>query len=526
MALKYANDYSQDAATHGQLWSYGGRDKNTLLAMLYALLQAWQGNDTEYGIDQQNKYIDMLLNQQEKKEDRQYSEEWRDNERDYNSAQAQLARLMATGMSRDAAMRLLGSAGGSGGSSAAPVTSTLPSGLGSSAIDYENMKINDRNSWANIVFGSFQTASACVSAGFSIPTALASARNTNLQTQTMNQQTDALDQASQVINAVNGAIYSGAQFTEKDFETPQAMREWISNNTTRGGQQWPMMKQAEDILTNGGNGNPFFQSAMQQMFDGWHAQRGFKENPDTNALMYSNLYASAQIAQADVQKAVQDIVFNDERMYEIFLDELQKMQALYQNDERFNVEMQIKNQEIQQNEKNLWKSTLENDLLQQEVDANAPFADATRRYYNALFDQKCTELFVGLQAYASTFGNINTSLGLNKDNVNKFITGFNDSFESELFYKALNRRMNESLSQYSNSALFQFSNAYRTFGMSDVVNDFYKGVQTTNDVLDTWHDNDQPHNNNDSQDGSQNANLRKIARRARMASRIALMLAK
>lgn len=298
MALKYANDYSQDAATHGQLWSYGGRDNNTLLAMIYALLQAWQGNDTEYGIDQQNKYIDMLLNQQEKKEDRQYSEEWRDNERAYNSAQAQLARLMATGMSRDSAMQLLGAGGaGSGGSSAAPVTSTLPSGLGSSAIDYANMKINDRNSWANIVFGSIQSAASLVGLGFSANTAVKQAQNIEAQTSIMTNQMNADGSAGVVLSTVQNLAAAGHAPTKDDTSSPSALRKWLGSLGDVGSALAPQVASAIESIDTNGNNNPFFYRSLQSAFRDYHDTQNV---PRMNDADYDNIVADTALKQVNM----------------------------------------------------------------------------------------------------------------------------------------------------------------------------------------------------------------------------------
>lgn len=379
MAYKYANDYSQDAATKGQLWSYGGRDNNSLLAMIYALLQAWNGNDTEFGIDQQNKYIDMLLNQQEKKEDQQYSEDWRDNDRAYNSPQAQLARLMATGMSRDAALQLLGSSGaGSGSGSAAPVTSTLPSGLGSSAIDYANMKINDRNSWANIVLQSFSTAANLVSAGFGINSAFAAAKNTIASTELMQKNSDAMMQSGSVMATIQNAISQGFKPSADDLSTLDKARAWLQSLNATGSLGADISSAIQTLETNGSN-NPFFAGAMNSAFRDYHDTANVKRMNDAN---YDQL--QGQITLQGVQKDL--LLKQSDELDTVIEKNLAEVNLIQQNAAKVQKEMEQIDALISLTDSQKNATDTETERLRQDIDMNKPKVDAYRQSAKDLVD--------------------------------------------------------------------------------------------------------------------------------------------
>lgn len=363
---------NQTKVTDWQLFNAYEGNGHSLLDMLWNALLGYRADTSEYGQDMQNKFMDMLLSQQEKQEDREYNEQWRDNERAYSSAQSQLARLMATGMSRDAAMRLLGSGGsGSGGSSAAPISSTLPFGQNSSAIDYANMKINDRNSIANIVLGSFNAATNLVSAGFGINSAFAAAKNTMTATKTMEQNSDAMMQSGSVMATIQNAISQGFKPSADDLSTLDKARSWLQSIHATGSLGSDIASAISTLETNGSN-NPFFAGAMNRAFRDYHDTANVKRMNDAN---YDQL--QGQITLQGVQK---DLLLKQADELDTVIDKnLTEVMLMYQNAAKVQKEIEQIDAIIALTDSQMNATNTETERLRQDIDMNQPKVDAYKQ---------------------------------------------------------------------------------------------------------------------------------------------------
>lgn len=425
-----------------------------LLNMLRLLLTAWSIDSSEFGIDQQNKYIDMLLNQHEKKEDRQYSEDWRDNERDYNSAQSQLSRLMATGMSRDAAMKLIGAGGaGSGGSSAVPVTSTLPSGLGSSAIDYANMKINDRNSWANIVLQSFTTAANLVSAGFGINSSFAAAKNTMTSTKLLEQNSDAMMQSGSVMSTIQNAISQGYKPTSDDLSTLDNARSWLQSINATGSLGADIASAIQTLETNGSN-NPFFAGAMNTAFRDYHDTANVKRMNDAN---YDNL--QGQITLQGVQK---DLLLKQTDELDSVIDKnLAEVMLIHQNAAKVQKEMQQIDALIALTDSQKNATDTETERLRQDIDMNQPKVDA--------YKQSAADLADGYRKEILSLCNKWSTMAEEDVMRSMAETIRNDAMAAQYLATFHNLSNSAMVGLHdANSALFDLCSVWRELGYSDI----------------------------------------------------------
>lgn len=359
---------------------------------------------------------------------------------------------MATGMSRDAAMQLLGAGGaGSGGSSAAPVTSTLPSGLGSSAIDYENMKINDRNSWANIVLGSINTAASLVNLGFSSNMAIKQANNMQLQTEILGKSTAAVSMSSDVISAVNNAIQAGASITKEDTSTPQALNKWINDNA----EKYPQLQQAAQYIQSNGNQNPFFQQSLSTAFKDWHEQRTTPSmlSATLDGVIANNLLTGVNIdlVRAESVQAQSNAA--------LLLQKFENAKVEYNNllstGEKIDAERKLIESQAELVDAQTESQGLQNNIVRPQSEAYKLNADALSSRYQA-------EIALDIMKWSR----------MSQDDVKKAITdkiAYDANYGAAL--AAFNACCQTDLNEWAqnNSQMFTAANAYNYFHLGDIL---------------------------------------------------------
>lgn len=153
--------------------------------------------------DFNNFIMQKMVEYGQLKEDRAYNRSLQLDERTYNSPTNQLARLMGAGISRDAAIQLLGGAGGSGGSG---VPYSQPFGSGDATAPSQS-KLNDVQAGTSIANSIFDGASALLSLtsfGLSVPQSLSQInmqRNASFMSDQQRQAYEAASGAFQIINA-------------------------------------------------------------------------------------------------------------------------------------------------------------------------------------------------------------------------------------------------------------------------------------------------------------------------------------
>lgn len=181
------NSSSDDDITQGLLANYQ--------------YQAGLTANTDNTATAQANYLNWLLTQNQ----RQYDENWRDNEREYTSASAQLQRLMATGMSYSAALAALngsGESGSSSGISQMTADKADPSADIQNSLGIANSVMNGVTSLGNAVFGGLTAVST-----MNLNTAQAALLSTQAGSQQIN--TDILRrdyEGKLTADSVNGAI--------------------------------------------------------------------------------------------------------------------------------------------------------------------------------------------------------------------------------------------------------------------------------------------------------------------------------
>lgn len=166
--------------------------------------EAWQE-------DWNKQLVETLLNYMLKQEERGYNENLRDEQRVFDSPTNQLARLMGAGISRDAALQLLGASGAAGSSAGVPYSSGLAASLG---IPTSQSSLNDaqrKTAIANTVFNGVNTLANLVSLGFSLPQALQQThflQNQNIMTDRQIQAYDSANEAFNVLQSVGADLSS------------------------------------------------------------------------------------------------------------------------------------------------------------------------------------------------------------------------------------------------------------------------------------------------------------------------------
>lgn len=179
--------------------------------------------------DWNKQLLETMLNYYLTMEQRNYNEGIRDEQRVYDSPTNQLARLMGAGISRDAALQLLGGAAGSGAAAGSLIgqPGVMPAGLASS-----ESKLNDTNrklGIANTVFNGVQTVASLMGAGVNIAQAIPQVQMLQAQNYMSQKQLSAFESVNRVSGALNDAISSGAASYE-DLNNVTSAQEFLNNN--------------------------------------------------------------------------------------------------------------------------------------------------------------------------------------------------------------------------------------------------------------------------------------------------------
>ena len=188
----------------------GQTDSSQLFA---ALLGA---GDLSFPNEQWDMFYQYLLGLMQQANQRAFDIEQRDESRLYNNPMNELARLMGSGISRDAALEILkGSAGGSSSGSAiigsgafnAPSVSA-PSG---------SMELQKQQNIADIVFGSLSALSNLMQSGVSLAQGIEQVKLLNSQNYFSQQQMNAFDSVQQITQALQ-TMQTNGEIEPADIE--------------------------------------------------------------------------------------------------------------------------------------------------------------------------------------------------------------------------------------------------------------------------------------------------------------------
>ena len=172
----------------------GETDSSQLLASLLG------AGNAQFSDERWDMFYQYLLGMMQQANQRAFDIEQRDESRLYNNPMNELARLMGSGVSRDAALEILkGSAGGSGslgvaGSGAFDAPSvSAPSGT---------MELQKQQSIAGMVFGSLAALSNLVQSGVSVAQGIEQVNQLKGQNYFSNKQIEAFDSVQQLTSAL------------------------------------------------------------------------------------------------------------------------------------------------------------------------------------------------------------------------------------------------------------------------------------------------------------------------------------
>ena len=172
----------------------GETDSSQLLASLLG------AGNAQFSAERWDMFYQYLLGMMQQANQRAFDIEQRDESRLYNNPMNELARLMGSGVSRDAALEILkGSAGGSGslgvaGSGAFDAPSvSAPSGT---------MELQKQQSIAGMVFGSLAALSNLVQSGVSVAQGIEQVNQLKGQNYFSNKQIEAFDSVQQLTSAL------------------------------------------------------------------------------------------------------------------------------------------------------------------------------------------------------------------------------------------------------------------------------------------------------------------------------------
>lgn len=182
----------------GALVNQLGNASNSAILQLLGMMVALEryGLTQSQATDWNKQLLDQMLNQILENEKRTYNESMRDEQRLYDNPQNQLARLMGSGISRDAAMQMLGE-----GQQPIQTEGTTPAqGFLPSEVSARNAEVAQQ-----IAFGAMDAFSSLVDLGLSIPMALSQINASRAQTYMTEQQKSAYDAAAGAYSIISAS---------------------------------------------------------------------------------------------------------------------------------------------------------------------------------------------------------------------------------------------------------------------------------------------------------------------------------
>lgn len=245
--------------------------------------------------DFNKQLIDQLIAHQSELDKRKYNESLRDEQRLYDSAM--LARLMASGMSRDAALAMLSGSGGSGGS-AAPYTDGTQLAQGLAPSESQLNKIQGDTSIANTVFNGLSAITGLVNMGFGCAATKAQTAFMKAQNVLTGKQINAFNIASKAFGVLNGVGAAMDAFGSV-ASAIQAIQQAAESGDTA----------AADFIQSGGiqqmrDNAPFVSRTLGQLYQDERSSKDYATNFDQ--LVRKN-NADILLTEADVKSVLKGI---------------------------------------------------------------------------------------------------------------------------------------------------------------------------------------------------------------------------
>lgn len=172
----YPQSVTPPEGTNGivQVFQRAGLDWASVRDLLVDNLNSWNSNDDQ-AKDAYNNLLQLLLNEDSRRynkeqqlDQRAYDATLLADQRAYDSPAAQIARLMQTGMSRDAALSFLSGSGSGSGAAGASSQLSSPQGSVVGATAPSSSRVNtatEANTYSNIVMNGLNTIANLASTG-------------------------------------------------------------------------------------------------------------------------------------------------------------------------------------------------------------------------------------------------------------------------------------------------------------------------------------------------------------------------
>lgn len=243
--------------------------------------------------DWNSELLKQILQYYITQEQRKYDKSLQADQRLYDSPLNQLARLMGSGISRDAAIQML--SGGAGGSAAAGVpygqTGNQASLLPASQ-SYAN-DVQAKTAIANTVFSGIGALSGLVSLGFSIPQAIQQVNALSMQNFMSQKAMIGLQAADDVLGALQSAVDLGVLSTEDmdGFSNATDALNYINDHKDTNA--------FKSVFDNGSFANVYGSKLGRQMFS--EAWNNVRQSKDAGTLLDQHL------RQQDLQNDLAEI---------------------------------------------------------------------------------------------------------------------------------------------------------------------------------------------------------------------------
>lgn len=291
---RHQNDIDSSFSDLLERITKGGNSGDSLLDLLNSL-----GIDQDKGLtggqrdDWNKQLLDTLINYALEKDKRGYNEQLRDEQRLYDTPTNQLARLMGAGISRDAALQLLGQ----GNEPIQTEGAQAAEGVAPSESRTNEMQANlaPLNATLNVI----GTVSSLVGLGFSIPQAIQQTKllkNTNLLNSS---QLAGYSSASQAFDILNSAGAADAAFGSVSSAV-RAIQDLANNGNS----------DAVAFVNNGGlsqlSNNSYF--ASQSLHNLYKSERASNDYDKSFGLFVDKTEAETDFLKADKDKVVQSIL--------------------------------------------------------------------------------------------------------------------------------------------------------------------------------------------------------------------------
>lgn len=244
-------------------------------------------------------------------ETRNYNRELQLDQREYDSATSQLQRLMATGMSRQAALGLLGS-GGSLGSGSTPYSQTGPITEGVSPSEQRlrnaqtdlahTQEITSAIQAGASIVGSLTGMANMVMAGISIPATIANNVMQGVAASNMEKASAGMDLAGSFAGALSSSVNladgQNLQPSETTYQSWQSMKDWALQQPQLCADAQPYNAAVADFVTSpefkAQENNPYMWQAMRNMYLENTGARGWKEL-ESQSNLYSRILQDRQL---------------------------------------------------------------------------------------------------------------------------------------------------------------------------------------------------------------------------------------